>query len=233
MNEDELIDAYLKNQLDQSQQLDFEMQLESNEALQKKLALRKLIKEGIGQAYAEELKDKLAAFDKSLDGKKRFQFSWKMAAVVVLLVTASAAIYLFNQNPNPYYFDLPESGLPITMGANQDIMFNNAMSTFKMGDFETSGKTFNDLLKTSPQSDTLLYFSGLCDFKSKHSQDAIQKWNLISAESIFFEKAQFRLAIAYWIIDDKANALQILTRLSNTSDSALQENAKHALRALE
>jgi TolA-binding protein len=233
MTEDELIDSYLKNDLDVDQQSDFEKQLHTNEDLRKKLALRKLIKEGIGQGYAEKLKEKLVAFDKTLEGKKRFQFSWKMAAVFGLMITASAAIYLFTQKPDPYDFDIPESGLPITMGTTQNIAFNNAMSAFKMGDYETSGKAFSALLTSQPENDTILYFSGLCDFKLKQNTHAIEKWKMIGKQSAFSEKAEYRLAIAYWIAEDKTKAAQILNQISSSSSSEFQKEAKQALQALE
>ena len=233
MSEDELIDSYLKNQLDFEQRSDFEKQLHTKEDLRKKLALRKLIKEGIGQVYAEELKDKLVAFDKTLEGKKRFQFSWKMAAAFAIIMSAASIVFITIQKPNPYDFDIVEIGLPNAMGVTDEIALNNVMSIFKAEDYVVSGNGFSDLLTNNPKNDTLLYFSGLCDFRNRQAEKAIATWNQIDAESMFFEKTQYRLAIAWWAEKNKVKAIELLKRIEKSENKLLQEEAKRALDALQ
>jgi len=232
MEESDIIDQYLRGELDNEQSQSFSKQLHSNSDLQKKVALRKLVIVGISQAYAEELKTKLADFDRSLEDKKRFQFSWKMAAAFAAMVVTVSIVYFSIQKPNPYDFDMVEIGLPNVMGVTDDIALNNAMSIFKAEDYVVSGKGFNDLLTNNPKNDTLLYFSGLCDFRTKQAGKAIMKWNEIDAQSIFFEKAQYRLAIAYWTEKNKVKAIELIQQMENSENELLQKEAKRALSAL-
>lgn len=233
MEESEIIDRYLRRELDAEQMEIFRKNLQSDGTLQKKVTLRKLIVAGISQSYAEELKFKLAEFDRSLESKKRFQFTWKMAAVFVILIISGSIFYLAIQKSNPYDFDIAEPGLPNAMGANNTIKLNNAMSTFKAGDYEAAGQAFEQLLTDNPKNDTLLYFSGLCDFRNKKNELAIQKWNEIEASSVFFVKTEYRLAIAYWSIGDEKKAVELLKKIGKDENNPLRRESAKALDALD
>lgn len=233
MEESEIIDKYLRGDLDADQLDSFSNSLELDITLQKKVALRKLIITGISQSYAEGLKSKLAELDRSLENKKRVQFSWKMAAVFIILVMAGSALYISIQKPNPLEFDIVEPGLPNAMGADNMIELNNAMSTFKTDDFKASGQAFEKLLSNNPKNDTLLYFAGLCDFRNKKNESAIQKWNQIEASSMFFKKAEYRLAIAYWSIGDEKKAVELLQKIRSEENNILREESVKALNAID
>jgi len=233
MEESEIIDKYLRGELDAEQSEKFETNLKSNATLQKKVTLRKLIIAGISQSYTEELKSKLADFDRSLENKKRFEFNWKMAAVFAVLVISASIFYLLIQKSSPYDYDIVELGLPNSMGANDNIDLSNAMNTFKTGDYEAASQIFEELLAHKPSSDTLLYFSGLADFRTKQTKAAIQKWGQIEATSKFFSKTNYRLAIAYWSNGDEKRAKELLQKIVDSENDSLQMEAKQALDALQ
>ncbi len=232
MEESETIDKYLRGELNAEQLDKFRKNLQSDSTLQKKVTLRKLIVAGISQSYAEELKFKLAEFDRSLESKKRFQFSWKMAAVFVILIISGSIFYLAFQKPNPYDFDIAEPGLPNSMGANNTIKLNNAISTFKAEDYQAAGKAFERLLTDNPKSDTVLYFAGLCDFRIKKNRLAIQKWNQIEASSIFFAKTEYRLALAYWSLGEEKKAVELLEKIRKEGDTFLQAESEKVLNVI-
>jgi tetratricopeptide (TPR) repeat protein len=233
MEESELVDKFLRGELDAAQSENFTEQIQADNELKRRVALRRLVIEGISLAYTEKLKQDLVEFDKSLDSKRRFQFSWKMAAVFVILIISGSIVYLSNQKPNPYDFDIVEPGLPNAMGENNSIELNNAMNTFKVGDYVASGQAFEQLLANNSKNDTLLYFGGLCDFRNKKSELAIQKWNEIEASSTFFAKAEYRLAIAYWTIGDEKKAVELLKKIRKDENNILREESAKALNALD
>lgn len=232
MEESEIIDKYLRGELNAEQLDKFLKNLQSDGSLQKKITLRKLIVAGISQSYAEDLKSKLAEFDRSLENKKRFQFSWKMAAVFAVLIISGSIFYLAIEQPKPYDFDIVEPGLPNAMGANNMIELNNAMSAFKAADYKASGEVFEQLLTDNPKNDTLLYFAGLCDFRNKKNELAIQKWNEIEASSTFFVKTEYRLAIAYWSIGAEKKAVELLEKIGKEENNILRVESERALNAL-
>ena len=233
MEESELVDRFLKGELDEQEQVDFAKQIQIDDNLKKKIALRRLIIEGVNLVYTDKLKQDLSAFDKSLDGKNRFKFSWKIAAVFIFLITAGTALYISVQKPNPLDFDMAEPGLPNAMGMASGIAFNNAMNIFKMGDFDAAGKQFSSLLAANPENDTLLYFSGFCDFRTNQIESAIQKWIQIDETSEFNIKATYRLAIAYWLEGDEKNARKLFSNVATSESEELRIESKKALDALE
>lgn len=232
MEESELVDKYLRGELSVKQQEDFIKQIQVDDNLKKRISLRRLIIEGISHAYTDKLKQELMDFDKSLDGKTRFRFSWKMAAVFVFLILASSITYLSIKPTNPYDFDITEPGLPNSMGTANNIKFNNAMNNFKQGDYLTSGQVFNLMLFTKPSNDTLLYFSGLCDFRNHQIKQAVQKLSKVNAESVFYEKAVYALALAYWANNDSVNAIELLNKIKSDKSNSFQQQAEKALEAI-
>ncbi len=233
MEESDIIDQYLRGELDAPQSEHFLSRLNADPVLQKQVALRKLVLAGISEAYTEDLKTKLVAFDRSMESKKRFQFSWRMAAVFVLLMVGGFVLRLSTQKTDPLNFVLNEPGLPNTMGISKSVTFNNAMSAFKQGDFVTAGREFDKLLMSNSQNDTLLYFSGFCDFRNAEESIAIQKWSGITAPSVFYAKAQYQTSIAYWMQGDKEKAKELLLNVVTIDNGSLQDSAKRALHALE
>ena len=233
MEESEMIDSYLRGELNAEQAEEFVKIIQNDVTLQKKVAIRKLIMDGISQSYTEELKSKLAAFDRSLETRKRIQFSRKMAAAFVVLAISASIFYLFNQKANPYDYDIMEPGLPNAMGASDNADLHNAMSVFKTGDYETAREMFEELLAHKPTNDTLLYYSGLSDFRTKQTKSAIQKWNQIGVTSKFLPKTNYRLAIAYWLNGDEKRAKELLQKIADTENDTFHMEAKKALDVLQ
>lgn len=232
MEESELIDKFLRGELDTEQGENITKQIRANNELKRKVALRKLVIEGISLAYTEKLKQDLVEFDKRLDGRKRFQFSWKIAAVFTFLITASSITYFVTRPTDPYNFDIAEPGIPNSMGAANDIEFINAMNEFKAGDYVTSGQVFQNLLASDHTNDTLLYFSGLCDLRNREVKPAIKKFQLINVQSAFSTKATFRLAIAYWADGNTKRAIELLEKIKSDKNNPFSEQAEKALQAI-
>lgn len=232
MEESELIDKFLRGELDAEQSENFTKLIQAGNELRRKVTLRKLVIEGISLAYAEKLKQDLVEFDKSLDGKKRFQFSWKMAAVFAFLITASSIAYFVTRPTDPYNFDIAEPGIPNSMGTANDIEFINAMNEFKAGDYVSSGQVFKNLLDTDHANDTLLYFSGLCDLRNREVKPAIEKFQQIKVQSAFSIKATYRLAIAYWADGDTKKAIELLEKIKSDKNNPFSKQAGKALQSI-
>lgn len=232
MEESELIDKYLKGELPEIEHDDFVKRIQIDAVLQNRISLRRLVIEGISVAYTDKLKQDLVEFDKSLDGKNRFKFSWKIAAVFAFLIMAGSIAYLTFKPSNPYDFDIVEPGLPNGMGATNDVKFNNAMNDFKAGDYLASGQVFNSLLSANPKNDTLLYFSGLCAFRNHQTKMAAQKLSSINTESVFYEKAVYILALSYWTNNDSYKAIELLNEIKSDKNSRFHQQAEEALKVL-
>lgn len=233
MSEDELIDHYLKGRLSAEQNAQFEERMQQDNLLKKQVALRKLIIEGINEAYTEELKEKLIAHDIKLAEKNRFSLNWRIAAAVAFLALFGIVTYTTLFKAEPDDFDIYEPGLPNAMGHSNQVQFNKAMNKFKAGDFKSAGIDFDILLTQNKSNDTILYFSALCDLRIKNTDMAANKFERIKSESEFYDKALYRLAIAHWSKGRNKDAKILLEEvIATTKDSALMKEAKKALRAI-
>lgn len=233
MSEIDLIDDYLKGNLTTEQTADFEERMANDTTLKKQVAVRKLIIDGIHEGYTRELKDKLVQYDIKLATKQKFTFNWRIAASVVFLALTGILTYTLFLKPKPSDFDFYEPGLPITMNNSNQVQLNNAMSKFKMGDFQAAGVAFENLLSEKSTNDTLLYFSALCDFRLKDTTMASDKFNQINQESEFYEKALYRLAMIQWINNRPKEAKILLEEvIATTKDSDLKKDAKRAINAI-
>jgi tetratricopeptide (TPR) repeat protein len=233
MNNEDLTDDYLKGRLTAEEALAFEMRVAEDAALKRRVAMRRLIIEGIHVGYANELKERLRAFDSRLDIKQRFPLNWKMAASVVFLLLAGALSYTLFLQPKPGDFDFDEPGLPVTLSHSKQLAFNNAMSRFKLGDFQNAGTAFAALLAQQAANDTLLYYSALCDFRTDKTAEALEKFEQIGPESEFYEKALYRLALIYWKNKKTREAKALLKEvMATTEDSNLKREGEKALRAI-
>ncbi len=230
MDKDELIDNYLKGHLDKTEELSFLQKMEGDETLRKEVTLRKWVIEGINIAHEEDLKKKLTEFDKSIDAKRKRTQTWYIAACISAVVV-TISMFLWSAKPNPKDFDITEIGLPVVMGVNDHVDFNNAMSAFKAGDYEKSSNLFEKLLIASPTNDTLLYFSAISFYRTDKVDFAIERFKKIDSGT-YLEKARYRLAIAFWTQGGRDQAITLLKEISNNESSRLKNEADKVLEAM-
>lgn len=233
MDESELIDKFLRGELTEEENQDFLKEIEANAELKKKLSLRKIVMEAIGLAYADKLKNSLVEFDKLLNRKRRFEFSWKMAAVFAVFIVTVSIVYFNVKNTNPYDFDVAEPGLPNEMGISKNLEFTRAMNDYKAGDLKLAAPVLNYLLTQNPKNDTLLYFSGICEFRNHNTAEAIRNWNQINSQSVFSNKVEYRLAIAYWVDGEPEKTQELLKKIKANKNHPYQKEAIKALRTFD
>ena len=228
MEESELIDSYLKGELNEESLMLFESRLQRDSSFKGKVELRRLIIDSINIAYQEELKDKLKAFDKTINKKSRQLFSpMAMAASIVFFMVTVTGIYLFlNRSTSRLNsYDLYDSGIPNQMGASENIELSNAMNFFKAREYAEALEGFNKLNPT----DTVLYYAGICSFRLGQPDKAIKLFKEIDKESEYFLKAKYRMGLSLWNKNETDKALPIFIELASDTTNEYGKNAKKIL----
>ena len=135
----------------------------------------------------------------------------------------------YNDN-NFSAFEIKEAGLPVLMGANDKIEFDNAMSLYKMNKFEESSGI---LLKLNQNfaNDTTSYFLGVNYYELENYTQAKLNFTNIPANSVFYHKSQYFLGFSYLKQGEKEKAIPYFKKLS-AIDNDLQDNAKNILKKL-
>jgi len=228
----ELSEAYLEGKLTEEEKVDFEVRLLVDKDLAEELELYKKIVGGFKDIQSEKIRQQLQIIDEELDNKnnsstKNFYWWAGIAASLIFL-----QIYLYKSNTN---IPLPlEEGLPVLMGDNNNLEFQNAMQLYKSGKYDASIKRFNQLFVANPTNDTLIYFIGCAELNSQKYQEASQHFKNVSANSnsVFYLKSKYYLAYSLYKNNQSNEAKLILQELISNNENPFVEEAKLFLKEI-
>jgi hypothetical protein len=216
----ELIETYFEGKLSSAEKTAFETRLAIDSDFNEEVELYKNIVAGIKETGEANLKAKLKLVDNELDTepvivKMGAPNSLKIkyigiAASVILVICISVYWNLSNKSNLPELaiaFYEKEKGLPNEMSVSES-QLSDVMSSYKNDDFVTTKNKLNELLKYNSSNDTLRYFFGITNYELKDYRTAIASFNMISMESKYYDKAQYRLVLIELLVDDKQRALK-------------------------
>jgi TolA-binding protein len=222
----ELIEAYLEGSLTQEEKIDFEIRLLVDKELEEELELYKNIVGGFQHIKTEKIRQQLQAIDEELDNKNNStnnKFYW-WAGIAASLIFLQ--IYLYKSNTT---IPLPlEEGLPVLMGDNNNVEFQNAMQLFKGGKYDASVNRFNRLINSNQDNDTLNYFLGYAELNVQQYLSAKTHLEIVHANksSVFNLKAKYFLAYALYKNNKTKEAKVLLDELNSNSDNPFIEETK-------
>lgn len=228
MEESDLIDSYLKGELDADSIVAIELRINSDPSFKAKVELRKMLINAIHLAYHDELKGKLKELDRKIDRKSNQIITrYMIAASLALVLVASIGIYIYVNNSKSKFskYDIYENGIPNTMGSSDDLEFTSAMNYFKAGQYPEALKLFEGIA----QSDTVIYYSGVSAYRIGYLDKAIQYFKKIEEGSEYFTKANYRLGLTYWKENQIDLAIPVLMKVTQDTSSEYGENAKKIL----
>jgi TolA-binding protein len=121
-----------------------------------------------------------------------------------------------------------EEGLPVLMGEDQNVEFQNAMQLFKGGKYDASINRFNKLIIMHPDNDTLNYFLGYAELNVQQYLSAKTHLEIVHANksSVFNLKAKYFLAYALYKNNKTEEAKVLLDELNSNSDNPFIEETK-------
>jgi uncharacterized protein YpiB (UPF0302 family) len=215
----ELIETYFEGKLSDADKTAFETRLIIDSDFKEEVELYKNIVAGIKENGAANLKAKLKLVDDELDNepaiiklesrKSSLVKYIAIAASVVLVISLSLYWSLSNKSNLPelaiVYYE-KEKGLPNEMSVSEN-QLSDVMISYKNGDYFTTKSKLNDLLKNKNTNDTLNYFLGITSYELKDYSAALASFNTINSESVYYDKAQYRLVLIELVANDKQKAL--------------------------
>jgi tetratricopeptide (TPR) repeat protein len=228
MEESDLIDSYLKGELDADAIVAIELRINSDPSFKAKVELRKMLINAIHSAYHDELKGKLKELDRKIDGKSNHIITrYMIAASLALVLVTSFGIYMYINNSKAKFekYDVYEVGIPNTMSTSGDLAFSVAMNHFKSSQYLEALKSFDGL----PQSDTVLYYSGVSAYRIGYFNKAMKYFQTIEEGSEYFTKANYRLGLTYWKENQIDLAIPVLMKVTQDTTSEYSINAQEIL----
>jgi TolA-binding protein len=166
-----------------------------------------------------KLEDSLEGFHLQTEkvGRQNHWMKWVAAASIVGVAVIGASL-LLTGTPEEKLFELyyrPDPGLPTLMGVSDHFQFENAMVSYKTGDYGEAIDHWQELLKEHPGNDTLNYFLGSAYLADGKVPLAIKSLDRVSEvpESVFLSDAYWYLALGKLKLNKKEEAIEAL-RLS-------------------
>jgi TolA-binding protein len=235
----ELFEAYLKGSLSEEERVAFEFKLMVDSELNDEFEVFKKIWGGFNDIKAEAIRKNLYKIDQELDAQKAKPAvikKYRYAIALALIVSICLWTYLelrqqtgFSTSMIPY-----EPGLPVLMGVDHKLEFDNAMSLFKYEQYDKALSGFSNHLASNKGNDTTLYYLGYCQLKTRQYSEAVNSYMLLNlmTDSKFFLKGQYYLAISHWANGDKSKAITLLNKISTNQQHPFASQAKSSLEYL-
>jgi len=130
--------------------------------------------------------------------------SWVMAAAATLLLVSGLLInhYVYKDS-----IHMVDDALPIYL-SNEDVWLNKGMAQYKKGDYKAALINFEKL-----NSDTGTYYAAICNELTANYAESVKKLKEVPATSVFYSKAQIRLAAVYIELGKLDQAKDVLNNI--------------------
>lgn len=228
-SQNEIMDAYLQGHLSKEERRVFKERLAQDPEFRNTFEWHQKMGNAIQEIEFRQTLDKLQS--SALQKKDAKIKSWKpllsIAASIVFLIGLFWVIHL-NQAPS-FQKQLAqvelEPGLPTLLGTTEQVAFGEGMNAYKLQDYEVANTYWSPLLIANPSNDTLLFYLAQVDLGTGQNKAAQEKLEQIKAqkESLFYEKANWYLAIAALRLEDPTTAIEWLKRIVDREEEKREE----------
>lgn len=208
----EIFERYRNGELSEAELKDFEARLAYDSEFKESFEQYEAIEVGIKTHFRNELKTKLQDLDQQMDAPvkkssivKLVAWTSSMAAAVIIGFFIFQHYSELNNVQLAKQYWPHEEGLPVKMSTKGK--YDDAMNAYKLGQFEKAQK-----LLESIDSDTAIYFSGVVSFELEDYPLAEKEFQQIDKNSLYYDEAQFRLAMVLISSNEVAKAKRILKK---------------------
>ena len=228
----EEIERFLLQRMSPEEENMFRVRLSTDNNLKKATNEMKLLIVGVQESSLEA---KLDNYHSEMQGRvimahkksARIRPIWWLAAasvIAVLLVSAWFLVWNKNSDASLYaeFFEA-DPGLISTMGISSVYEFDRGMIDYKSGNYAAAIRSWEPLLHTKPDSDTLNYFLGAANLADHNTTKAISFFEKVttSGNSIFVKDAYWYLALAQIRNGNRQEAIPYLEKTDHAQKEKL------------
>lgn len=233
MNNEDLIEGYLKGTLSEEDKFRFNELLISDKEFEADFEFQKNLKVTVILESREALKDKLRLQDK----KKKTSPTWLYAAASLLLVIGAAFWFIGYQNNSSdklylaNFESYPNTVEPLVRGEAKNTMRTTAFTAYEEKDFKKALTLFNKLYLQT-EEDYAKFYSAMCYMELNEINKASEILSSKSWTPAYQDKANWYLALCKLALDQKNETRIILQALIKNSDFKTAQ-AKDLLKKLD
>ncbi len=225
------IDGYLLGTLNADELAEFQKKMELDPMFKKAVQEQKLLLESVEEYNLRQSLNVLHSAIKQENSKKT-QYSWiAVAAFLAIIIGLTSWALFFNTNSAEKVFAKnfePDPGLPTTMGTSSNYDFYEGMVSYKRKKYQKALVLWQSLYSKNNESDTLNYFMGVAHLANGEALKA-EKYLYKASEqpkSIFYEEAQYYLALSQIKEGKILEAKQTLANSTSPKNSELREQVE-------
>jgi tetratricopeptide (TPR) repeat protein len=183
-----------------------------------------------GRDY-ELMRNTFKSFNELLDSKekntKKINLSWLKYAAALVVVLGLSFYYFKSKSIDLTAFEYKDAGLPVLMGSEGNIVFNNGMSAFKMKDYH---KAYEEFSKCE-NSDTVYFYQGMCAYMGEDYKKALYHMNEVPLQSVFYGKSLYINSLSNLHLGNKEDA-KLTLQLILLTESEFKNRAKELIENL-
>lgn len=247
----ELLEAYLANNLEKEARADFEKQLETNKELAQELALHKELDEALQDQETFDFESTLLEVRSELDEEEEEETDTGSAKVVPFFkkyrgLSIAASILLLigafyflqpstSSDPFAQFYEPYPNYLTTRSGdPSENELLNNSILQYKNKDFQNALNGFQSLLDANANQYDLIFYKGMCQLELKQSDAAIASLKDVIAEGAnqYVQPALWYSALAQVQKEDLAAAKTTLQSIIDQKGD-YQEQAKALLNTIK
>jgi hypothetical protein len=240
MSNSDLINKYLKGEMDAQERTAFENEMKNNSELAEEVKLHREIDETLKDTDVLEFHQQLDAIYKKLNeegqlssrpiekkSKQRIiHLRWYYAAAsFVILLGISAVLYLIlrpplNERLYAMYFKPYDGTINVRSGNQRAVSeMQSALDAYNNEDFKTAWAMLKDISDKDKTNAKAYFFRGMSAMEINEPDDAIASFNnVIKHEtSLYIDQAIWYQALCYLKKDDNVDALIQLTKVVETN----------------
>lgn len=201
-NRFETIEAYLLGTMPADQRAVFEAQVSTDADLRAEYELQRENTLAVEWGGVQRLLRQVGAEQKGaeINDRPRLSTFLKVAACLAVVV-AAAWWYLARPSANERLFAAhfeADPGLPVPMSATKDLVFQDAMVAYKLGEYAEAITKWSPLLTAEPANDTLRFYIASAHLANGDAAAAIPLFSSLQADSLsgFRDRANWYLFLA-------------------------------------
>ncbi len=243
MDQSEVIDRYLRGQMTEKEEKEFEALLQRDQQLADKVIEEREIVFGIRDHFDSLLKRQLQDSDnqkKKPEAKRRFlsrvALRWSAAACIAIIIIG--ALVILNSGPDhqqlfaEYHTDYPNIVSPQQRGDSSP--GSAAFEEYGSQQWLAAYTSFTNLIQDTPNEVYPRFYRAQCALNLGRSDQAITdlRWVIDQGPSEFMEASSWYLALAYVQARNDKEAIQLLESIS-VGESVYSGEAQSLLLEIE
>jgi tetratricopeptide (TPR) repeat protein len=222
------IERYISGEMNDTEKIWFEKELDGNANLRREVELRKKTDELLKRQDIISLRNKLTAIETAREEKihrrlPQTRLYLRFAAAITIMVIVGSVILLEERNLSTmqimkrYYTEYQPVAGERSAQTESDINFTRGLECFETHDFKNAALFFNKVIENEPKDMYATLLTGISHFEDNSYNDAKKSFGIVidDNKNLYIDQAQWYLVWCYLQTGENEKAIQLLQIIGN------------------